>query len=402
MAKENVVVKSKWDNLEIQINTFCDSLIDRVNEKRFNLLQQIRDSRSQARHTEDSVDQLKKGISVLETELRGNRVKDCQEKMLKEMNLEIKSLRLTTPSPSDYMLLSAGSETVDTSVDKLACVVKVPKQYMCKDLPKYTIGKNQKFVLRFPRSISVSEPLDLVAIVDKGCKSIFLFTLSGKFINQFGDKHLEYPVSVKITSAGDFYVTDARAKNSILKFRPVKGDMQAKILLQCAVYGKYEYCTGLDFDTSTSLLYVTLSTEHAVAVFSQDLVLRDKFIPSVYFPQDIKVTNEEIFILDFNNPCLHVLSKSTRAILRSIVPRGITLPLKTAAFFCFDRDGNIIISDAQNHNIQVYSASGVLLHTLSQEGHSIGEVYVPSGVYVTGDYDVIVASQNSNFPVQIF
>ena len=402
MANENVVAKSKWDHLEIQINTFCDRLIDKVNEKRFNLLQQIRDSRCQARHTEDSVDQLKKGISVLETELRGNRIKDCQEKMLKEMNLEIRSLRLGSPNPSDYMLLSDSSEVVGKTVDNIASIVKVPKQYVCKDLPKYTIGKNQKSVLKFPRSISVDESLDLVAIVDKGCKSIFLFTLSGKFVNQFGDKHLEYPVSVKITSTGDLYVTDARARNSILKFRPVKGVLQAKINLQCTASGKYEYCTGLDFDPTTSLLYVTLSTDHAVAVFSQDLVLKDRFTPSVFFPQDIKVTNDEIFVLDFNNPCLHVLSKSTRTTLRSIVPRGIMLPLKTAAFFCFDRDGNVIFSDALNHNIQVYSPLGMLLHTLSQKGHSIGEVYVPSGVYVTRDYDIIVASQNSNFPVQIF
>ena len=179
MAKENVVSKSKWDNLEFQINSFCDHLIDKVNQKRFNLLQQIRDSRCSARHSEDSVEQLKKGINVLETELKGNRIKDCQEKMLTEMNMEIKSLQLGAPNPSDYVLLTESSEIVEKTVDNLASIVKVPKQYVCKDLPKYTIGKNQKSVLKFPRSISVDESLDLIAIVDKGCKSVFLFTLRG-------------------------------------------------------------------------------------------------------------------------------------------------------------------------------------------------------------------------------
>ncbi|KAI6653556.1 E3 ubiquitin-protein ligase TRIM71 [Oopsacas minuta] len=400
MAKE--IFDSKWDDLEYQVNTFCNHLIAKANEKRCYLLQKIQDSKFQAKHIEDSVGQLKNGIAVLETELKGNSIKECQEKMLKEMNTEIKSLLLTEPTPSDFMLVTVKSEILNSTIDNLASIVKIPKQYSCKDLPKYTIAKNQNFVLKYPRSISVDESLDLIAIVDKGCKSIFLFTLSGKFINQFGEKVLDYPVSVKIANNQDIYVTDARASNSIVKFRAAKGKFSEKIHLVSTVNGKYEYPTGLDYDPFTNLLYVTLSTEHAIAIFSQNLAIKEKFNSSIYFPQDIKVTKDEIFVLDFNNPCLHVISKLTYATIRSILPRGISLPLQTAAFFCLDRIGNIVLSDAQNHNVQIYSPSGLLLHTLSQKGHSIGEVFVPSGVYVTKNDDVIVASQNSNYPIQIF
>lgn len=391
-----------WNDLEYQVHSFCDKLIAKTNEKRFYLLQKIQDAKYQAKHIEDSVKQLTNGISLLEIELKGNNVRDCQEKMLKEMNMEIKSLLLTTPAPSDYMLISANTNTLSSTVDNLAHIVKVPKQYICKDVPKYTIAKKQKFVLKYARSISVDETLDLVAVVDKGCKSVFLFTISGKFVNQFGEKHLEYPVSVKIANSQDIYVTDASVNNSILKFRANKGRFFDKIQLASVVSGKYEYPTGLEYDTSSNLLYVTLSTEHSIGVFSQNLQLKEKFSPNVYFPQDIKVTPDEIFVLDFNNPCLHVISKQTRTTIRSIIPRGITLPLETAAFFCLDRQGNIVISDPQNNNIQIYSSTGLLLHTLSQKGHSIGEVYVPSGVYVTHNDDIIVASQNSNYPIQIF
>ena len=402
MAAEKNSGCTNWNDLERQVHSFCDRLIAKTNEKRYYLLQKILDAKCQTKRIEDSVKQLENGINLLEIELKGNTIKDCQEKMLKEMNTEIKSLLLAAPAPSDYMFLSANTDALSSTVDSLAQVVKVPKQYICKDIPKYTIGKNQKFVLKYPRSISVDEALDLVAVVDKGCKSVFLFNISGKFVNQFGEKHLEYPVSVKIANAQDIYVTDAHSNNSILKFRVNKGRFSDKIQLASVVSGKHEYPTGLDYDRSTNLLYVTLSTEHSIGVFTHNLQLKEKFSPNVFFPQDIKVTKDEIIVLDFNNPCLHFISKQTHVTIRSIIPRGITLPLETAAFFCLDRQGNIVVTDPQNNNIQLYSSTGILLHTLSQKGHSIGEVYVPSGVHVTQNDDIIVASQNSNYPIQIF
>ena len=394
-------ISTCWEDLELQINSFYDGIICTVNMKRVGTLNNVRDLRSKAKCVEESIEQLKKGKLALETELKDNTVKDCQDKILKRMDEEIQTLQLQVPYPQNFMLISDQLQ-FDRALSSLTNVVPILKHYISMDIPKVTIEKISKCAMMYPRCISVEEPLDVVAIVDRGCKSIFLFTLSGKFINQFGDKHLKYPVAVKILSSQEIFVTDTRADSSIFKFRPAKGNFSNRMQLINSTAERFEYATGLDFDVSTNLIYLTLSTEHAIAVISHSLMLTDKFTPSVYFPQDIKVLGDQLFVLDFNNPCLHIISKSTHTNITSIICRGIGLPLKSAAFFCIDQDGNILLSDAISHNLQVYSPTGLLLHTLCRKGHSLGELFVPSGIHVTRNNDIIIASQNSNYPIQIF
>ena len=55
-----------------------------------------------------------------------------------------------------------------------------------------------------------------------------------------------------------------------------------------------------------------------------------------------------------------------------------------------------------NQTIQIYSPSGQLLHIFSNQGDGRGELKSPSGIYVDNEMNIIVASFNTDFPIQIF
>ena len=77
-----------------------------------------------------------------------------------------------------------------------------------------------------------------------------------------------------------------------------------------------------------------------------------------------------------------------------------------AYFFAIDCIGNVLISDLIDHSVFVFSRNGELLKplcTIGKEGDNIGELHSPYGICTTtGNGNLIVASNNKNYGLQIF
>eukprot|EP00697_Spironema_sp_BW2_P007429 gnl/Spiro4/21701_TR10625_c0_g2_i1.p1 gnl/Spiro4/21701_TR10625_c0_g2~~gnl/Spiro4/21701_TR10625_c0_g2_i1.p1 ORF type:complete len:313 (-),score=78.07 gnl/Spiro4/21701_TR10625_c0_g2_i1:36-944(-) len=58
---------------------------------------------------------------------------------------------------------------------------------------------------------------------------------------------------------------------------------------------------------------------------------------------------------------------------------------------CVDRDDNIIVTDGDNHRIQVFSSHGVFLRKFGTRGCGNGQFYSPAAVCVNSGGDIIVA-----------
>ena len=88
---------------------------------------------------------------------------------------------------------------------------------------------------------------------------------------------------------------------------------------------------------------------------------------------------------------------------RSLVTSGGDgMQVSYACFFCLDAEQNLLISDREAHDVKIFSKYGTYLHTVGQEGHERGMLYLPMGIALTKDLNLVIVSHNDDFGLQIF
>ena len=109
----------------------------------------------------------------------------------------------------------------------------------------------------------------------------------------------------------------------------------------------------------------------------------------------------EIFVLDCNNPCLHVISKSTHQLLEYFLSYGNSLNFSHPLAFSLDKEERIIIANhTGTHNaIQIYFQTGHLFYSFPNDDSRISK---PGSIYVTSSYDVIVLLKDLSHFIQVF
>ena len=121
---------------------------------------------------------------------------------------------------------------------------------------------------------------------------------------------------------------------------------------------------------------------------------------SMHYPEDVKLTPDEIYILSStDSPCVHVFSYTGNK-LRSFVTCGTGMQVDIASFFCLDAEKNLIISDGKDRCIKVFSPNGTLLTTIGQF-QDIGFSMNPQGVALI-NLKLVVIAPGDEFRLQIF
>ena len=113
-------------------------------------------------------------------------------------------------------------------------------------------------------------------------------------------------------------------------------------------------------------------------------------------PVNVKFTNDEMFVLSFNNnPCIHVFTLSGEK-SRSLVTRGYGRQVKGGYFFCLDGHSIIVVSEELAERIKVFSPEGNFLHMKGQH------ICTPYGIGILKSKKIICLSSCNNAGVQIF
>ena len=172
--------------------------------------------------------------------------------------------------------------------------------------------------------------------------------MNGVCLNEIGKEQLKEPYAVKFINQKEILVSDL-VQQSIFKFaiNPNNYNQKAE-LLACGKY-KCPYVTCIDYHTNSNLIYATFSLHHFLVVFSHDLVVIEKISGLFKFPQLVVITIDNIFVLDCQNPCIHILTKKTRELTKSIISTGIEFNLQ------FDTKGNFIFADGKSNNTDLFT-----------------------------------------------
>ena len=214
---------------------------------------------------------------------------------------------------------------------------------------------------------------------------------------------LASPVGIAIAKGGFVYITDSK-RGLVYLFKDHGREFVATI-----GRGIFRRPTGIAVNPATSELLVVdtllsrvfrfdLSTRSPKGSFGTDGAGPGQF----HYPTNIFVTQRgDILVSDALNFRVQVFSPEGRfrfTIGRmGDVPGTFSRPKGVAA----DSDGNIYVVDALFDNIQVFDKRGRLLMAFGNHGRGYGDFWLPTGIYID-DHDVIYVSDSSNRRVEIF
>jgi DNA-binding beta-propeller fold protein YncE len=242
-------------------------------------------------------------------------------------------------------------------------------------------------------------------VVDTPLRRVHVFDAAGNEYSFFpADRTmLGSPVGIAIDKNGMVYITDSK-RGAVYIF----GDHGRK-LLSTFGGGLFKRPTGIVVNPKTSELLVVdtlqsrvfrfdLSTRLPKGSFGTDGPTDGQF----HYPTNIFVTlTGEIIVSDALNFRVQVFSPEGSFLFTfgrmGDAPGTFSRPKGVAA----DSDGNIYVVDALFDNVQIFDNRGRLLMAFGEHGRGYGDLWLPTGIYID-NRDLIYVSDSSNRRVQIF
>jgi DNA-binding beta-propeller fold protein YncE len=272
-----------------------------------------------------------------------------------------------------------------------------------KRVVNYIVGRGAASIVS-PYGIA-TDARGRLYVVDTFLKRIHVFDAAGNqyFFFPADRTMLASPVGIAIDKDGVAYITDSK-KGLVYIFKD-----SGKTFLSTIGRDIFKRPTGIAVNPKTSELLVVdtlqsrvfrfdLSSRSPKGSFGTDGATKGRF----HYPTNIFVTlTGNIIVSDALNFRVQVFSPQGRFLFTfgrmGDVPGTFSRPKGVAA----DSDGNIYVVDALFDNIQVFDNSGRLLMAFGKHGTGYGEFWLPTGIYIDNN-DLIYVSDSSNQRVQIF
>ena len=244
-----------------------------------------------------------------------------------------------------------------------------------------------------PRGIAIDAKSSNIFIADHGNQRVQVFDQKGQYLFKFGENgagKLNRPWSVAIGN-DKVYVSQSGPK---VYFYKLNGEFIGE-------FGNNELSdvTGIALSENSGDIYVCDVNKDIVFVYSKNHVYKTSFGKSIlYYPQDIKLTQNRIFVLDRGNPCIHIFNRGL-SYSHSIVSRGTGNAVGDSKFFTLDDEENILISDYDRNVISVFNQRGELIH---QIGNGSDIFYRPSSIAIDSKNKIIIVDWKQEIIIKFF
>ena len=261
---------------------------------------------------------------------------------------------------------------------------------------------NNKF--EYAEGLAICPLTDRIFVATGLVKSIVVLSPTGDFLYSIKDNSqaLFCPWGVCFID-GIICVTEYT--NHSIVFMTTDGDVVSR------TGGNFSIAPGVSLNIPTRLtayldtdVFVCDSGNHRVLHLSSDLPLCRIIGHEVLkTPEDVKVYNDKLFVLDWKSKCVASFSLSGEFMSR-IITRGCTKFQDVGHCYCFTIDtiGNFILSDSGSDSIRVFSPTGSLIIRIGKRGEGIGEFYSPLGIAINSSSQIVSVCRRGEKSLQIF
>lgn len=221
-----------------------------------------------------------------------------------------------------------------------------------------------------------------------------------------GTGHFSHPHGITVSDAGEIAVTDTQ-KNCIHIF-----DSGGKKLLDIGKYGidegQLNYPAGIAFDKANKCILVADRDNHRIQIFNRKTgkFVKKFGIPGIGDGQFNKPTgvnvdkDGRIVVTDWQNHRVQVFSAEGKFLFN--FGTGIPEKLKHPREAIFLSSQNIfVVSDTGNNVLKVFDEKGNFLRIIGKPGNKKGELYSPRGLVVDKENRLIVCDFD-NHRLQFF
>ena len=283
-------------------------------------------------------------------------------------------------------------------------ITEEPRDYLQISEPVLSVGMtgSDPGQLKSSCGLAVDDQMKRIFVADYKNRRIQIFTFDGTYLSEFGEADLFEPYGLCVR--GDtIYVTDL-GHNAYLSFSVKSQKVISKVGSEGEANGQFDVPYGIDIDSDNKLIYVCDCLNNRVSLFDQtsNQFRRNIGANLLHLPNDVKVTESSVFVLDQNTVCIHNFDKATGAKLNSFISRGPDKQVEFAYFFCIDAHGNMILSDRDQNCLKVFSPTGVTICIVGEKGEEPGQFHYPEGIALTTDGKIVsVCSEKTRNILQI-
>ena len=393
------------DPIEAQIHETFDRLVSCLNERRNELVTKYREIQARPADRVRMEQELLKSKADTEQNIRMNLLRETQLKILAELEQKLEEVRAPLFDTcakflSDTIRLEKEIAGVGEIIEEEVSVVPRYDRMSCI----VAVGKKGKAPgeLNNPCGVAIDENTGYIYVVEGiGFRRVSIFSETGDFLNIFSHKGMHSPRGIAL-HRDNIYVTDTMS-HAVFHFK------MEQHIRHVATFGsgkgssnkQLHFPHGLTVSTDGNV-FVADHNNHRIKILDQSLRFKRHVThQSMMYPQDVKLTRDEMYVLCSSSPCVLVLSHAGKT-TRSLVTRGDGMQVYKAEFFCLDAEQNLLLSDLGAHDVKIFSKDGTHLHTVGQKGHGRGMLYRPTGIALTKDMSLVTMSYNENFGLQIF
>jgi len=246
-----------------------------------------------------------------------------------------------------------------------------------------------------------TDDLDYIYITDTRNSRVVVFNNNGFKLRDFGQNHLDRPVSVSILK-GSVYVADLALQR--IQVFTSQGTFRETLVASGENKDVGVFIpTAVTVDDEKGLLFFTDAAWHRVVVLDRDGNFRFSFGSSgsgqgeFLYPNGIVLdTNKNIYVADSNNGRIQVFSPDGKEVIRVITGSGkqggtFALPRGMAV----DKSGRLWVVDSLAHNVSVFDDERKLF-SFGKLGTEQGEFYFPNTVALDSVGRIYVTERGMN------
>ena len=227
-------------------------------------------------------------------------------------------------------------------------------------------GENE---LNKPKGVAIDPETGNIYVTDQNNNCIKVFNSLARYLRKFnGEEHaadgegkMNFPRCLAI---GGSRVFITQGKCSILAYQ-----LDGKFIRKIGSSGdgdlQFNFPWGLTIDEGNRDLYICDLNNNRVQILSENFQYENQFGKDILNkPRHIKLTKDNVFVLDASSPCLHIFGKDL-VIQKHCITRGEGQQVSDPHFLFVDKFGDILISDCGSNSIHIFNSAFKSLHRIA-------------------------------------
>ena len=344
------------------------------------------DARRELKNKKKALEVLRAAKESTERDLTMNILKEVQRKNLKNLEDKIRD-ELSKPLNVTRVEVEWKREQLEKSIVEVSKIARPfrTEDYSLKLRPVWYHEVTVSSVIVNPRQLAVDTKSGNIFIADYNSKKIQVFDNAGHYLYHIPTP--PKPIGLCLSDEFIFVTTNER--------KLVKIQISNKKTIKTFETKNMVYAYGMDISSN---IYVCEFNNKSVIVFDKNInflkriPLNSPHFSSFTTTHSIRLYENTMYVMfGYSDYCLQVFSQDGQ-LIRGVIRSS---DIKLSLFFSLDQIGNIIVADCHGHIIKIFSNSGQLIHTISNNTLTEDEeLSYPNGISVDKQNNIVVAQLN--------